>query len=93
MYTAFADDSTFFLNDLLVKHLTEIFKVSSIFPGLKANFGKCEIAGLGSRVLKAVCSLKSINLTTDTIKILGVPFSYNGTFKEQNNFLDAVKRI
>ena len=96
MYTAFADDSTFFLNDLLsVKNLIDTFKVFSLFSGLKANFSKCEIAGLGSLkgVLEAVCGLKSINLTTDTIKILGVHFSYNDTLKVQNNFLDTVKSI
>ena len=96
LYTAFTDDSTFFLNDSpSVKNLIDTFKVFSLFSGLNANFSKCEIAGLGSLkgVLEAVCSLKSINLTTDTIKILGVHFSYNSTLKVQNNFLDTVKSI
>ena len=63
--------------------------------GLKANFSKCEIPGLGSLkgVLEAAYGLKSIDLTVDTIKILGVHFSYNNTVKVQNNFLDTVKRI
>ena len=63
--------------------------------GLKAIFSKCDIAGLASLkgVLEAVCCLKSINLTTDTIKILDVHFSYNGTLKVQNNFLDTIKSI
>ena len=94
MYTALTDDSTFFLNDLLsIKNLSGTFKVFSLFSGLKANFSKCEIAGLGflKGVLEAVCGLKPINLTTDTIKIEGVHFSYNGTLKVQNNFLDTVK--
>ena len=44
LYTAIADDSTFFLNDLLsVKNLIDTFKV---LLGLKANFSKCKIAGL-----------------------------------------------
>ena len=96
LYTAFADDSTFFLIDLLsVKNLVDTFKVFSLFSGLNANFSKCEIVGLGSLkgVLEAVCGLKSINLTTDTIKILGVHFSYNSTLKLQNNFLDTAKSI
>ena len=52
------------------------------------------INGLDSlkEVLEEVCGLKSINLKTDTIKILGVHFSYNGTLKVQNNFLDTVKK-
>ena len=33
------------------------------------------------------------NDTTNTIKILGVHFSYNSTLKVQNNFLDTVKSI
>ena len=98
LYTAFADDSTFFLNELLsVKNLIDTFTVFSLFSGLKANFSKCEIAGLGSlkevKDLEAVCGLKSINLTTNTIKILGDHFSYNSTLKVQNNFLDTVKSI
>ena len=44
-------------------------------------------------ILEAVCGLKPINLTTNTIKILGVHFSYNSTLKVQNNFLDTVKSI
>ena len=96
LYTVFADDSTFFLNNLLsVKSLIDTFKVFSLFSGLKANFSKCEIAGLGSLkgILEAVCGLKSINLTTDIIKILGVHFSCNSTLKVQNNFLGTVKSI
>ena len=96
LYTAFADDSTFSLNDLLsVKNLIDTFTVFSLFSGLKANFSKCEIAGLGSLkgVLEAARILKSINLTTDNIKIVGVHFSYNLTLKVQNNFLDTVKSI
>ena len=96
MYTAFTDDSNFFLNDLLsAKNLVDTFKAFSFLLGLKANFSKGEIAGLGSLkgVLEAACILKSINLTTDTIKIVGVHFSYNVTLKVQNNFLDTVKSI
>ena len=96
LYTAFADDSTFFLDDLLsVKNLIDTFTVFSLFSGLEANFSKCEIAGLGSLkgVLETICSLKSINLTTNTIKILGVHFSYNSTLKVQNDSLDIVKKV
>ena len=96
LYTPFADDSTFFLNDLLsVKNLIDTFTVFSLFSGLNANFSKCEIAGLGSLkgILEAVCSLKSINLTADTIKLSVVHFSYNSTLKVLNNFFDTVKGI
>ena len=96
LYTPFADDSTFFLNDLLlVKNLIDTFTVFSLFSGLKATFSKCEIAGLGSLkgILEAVCSSKSINLTADTIKFSVVHFSYNSTLKVLNNFFDTVKSI
>ena len=96
MYAAFTDDLIFSLNDLLsVKNLIDIFTVFSLFWRLKANFSKSEIAGLGylKGVLEAACCLKSITLTSDTIKTLGVQFSYNSTFKVQNSFLDTVKSI
>ena len=45
-----------------------------IFSGLRPNLIKREIAGIG--VLKdanvALCGLKSVNLTKESIKILGV---------------------
>ena len=90
LYTVFADDSTFFLNELLsFKILIDTLKLFFLFSGLKADFSKCEIAGIGllKGVLEVVCELKSINLTTDTIKILGVYFSYNGTLEVQTIFL------
>ena len=45
------------------------------------------------RGLRGNLRIKSIDLTTDAIKILGVHFSYNDTLKVQNNFLDTVKSI
>ena len=72
-----------------------MFKVFCLFLGLKTNFSKCEVVGLGSLegTLEVVCRLKSINLTTCTIKILCVHFSYNGTLRENNNFLDTVESL
>ena len=96
LYTALGDNSTFFLNDLLpVKNLIDTFKVYSLFSGLKTNLSKCKIAGLDSLkgVLEVVRDLNSINLTTDTIKILGVHLSYNSILKIENNFLDIIKNI
>ena len=84
----------YFPNDLLsVKNLLGTFKVFSPFLGLKANFSKCEIAGLGSLkgLLEAVCSLKSVNVRAGTIRIFGVHFSYNGISKIQNSFLGTKK--
>ena len=87
--TAFAVDSTFFLNNLLsVQSLIDTFKAYPLFSGLKANVSKIAGWGFLKGVLEAVCTLKSFNLTTDTIKMVGVHFSYSDTLKVQNNYLD-----
>ena len=80
LYTAYADDTTFFLNDQKSTGvLMKTFKLLSKFSGLKPNILKCEVAGIGSLkgVRMAVCGIKCTDLTTETIKILGVHFSYN----------------
>ena len=48
----------------------------SKYSGLKPNFSKCEIAGIGSLkgVEVAVCDIKYVNLKVNTIKILGIHF-------------------
>ena len=64
LYTAYADDSTFFLKKIFyqLKNLVSIVSVDSFnqfcyFFGLKANIEKCEIADIGSLkgVTEAVC--------------------------------------
>ena len=59
------------------------FKFFSKFSALKLNILKCEVAGIGflKRVNMSVCGIKCIDLTTETIKILGVHFSYNQKLK------------
>ena len=94
--TAYADDSTFFLRDtLLVKELINSFNQFYHFSGLKSNIGKCEIAGIGSlkEVAEAVCGLKLVDLSNDTIKILGIHFSYSRKVQMQNNFISTIKKI
>ena len=96
MYTAYADDSTFFLRDIpSVKELINSVNQFYHFSGLKANIEKCEIAGIGSlKVVKeAACALTCIDLSNDTIKILGIHFFYNKKFHMQNNFLTTIKKI
>ena len=80
LYTVYADDSTFFLRNISsVKELNNGFNHFYHFSGLKASFQKCEIAGIGSLkgVEEAVYGLKRVDLSNDTIKILGIHFSYN----------------
>ena len=49
--------------------------------------------GIVKGVFQAVCGLKPINLTTNTIKVLGVHFPYNSILKVRNNFLDTIQSI
>ena len=96
LYTAYSDDATFLLKDeASVKALFKTIKVFSDFSDLRPNFDKCEIAGIG--VLKgvkwALCGLKSVDLTQQTIKILGIHFSYNLALRDEKNFINSVKKI
>ena len=53
LYTAYADDTTFFLKDKESANKgMNVFDTFSIHSGLKPNKSKCEIAGIG--VLKGV---------------------------------------
>ena len=62
---------------------------------LRPNFSKCQIPGIGS--LKdakvALCGLKILDLTKESIKILGVYISYNTKLQNNINFCMTVKNI
>ena len=63
LYTAYADDTTFFLNDQKsIRELMKTFKLFSKLSGLKPNILKCKVAGIGSLkgVKMAVCGIKLI---------------------------------
>ena len=65
-----------------------IFNTFSKFSGLKPNKSKCEIAGIGAlkRVQVAICSMRSIDLVSNIVKILGIYYSYNEKLEIQENF-------
>ena len=50
---------------------------------------KSEIAGVGvmNGVQVTVCGKRGINLNNDTLKILGIQFSFNEKLKEEKTFL------
>ena len=73
-------DTTFFLqNKNSVKILLETFHAFSLFSGLKPNKSKCEIARIGllKGVNVALCGMECVDLKKETIKILGIHYSYN----------------
>ena len=80
LLTSYADDTTFFVKDTdSIKQIFETFETFSDFSGLNANLSKCEISGIGVKngVQVALLGMKCINLKKESIKILGVHFSYN----------------
>ena len=96
LYTAYADDTTFFLKDKeSVKKVMNVFDTFSIYSGLKPNWSKCEIAGIS--VLKGVsmelCGMECIDLTNNSVKILGIHFSYNKKIENEENFIKLIKKL
>ena len=48
LYSAYADDTTFFLrNEKSATEVIKTFDKFSLFSGLKINYAKCKIAGIG----------------------------------------------
>ena len=79
-YSANADNSTFSLNqELSVIEMMKLFDEFSLFSGLRPNKSKREVADID--VLKglkvALCKMESINVTSESMKILRIQFSYN----------------
>ena len=64
------------------------------FSGLRPNLDKCDVAGIGvlNNVDVALCGMKNINLTKESIKILGVHISYN-KIQDDSNFANATKNL
>ena len=78
-YTGYADDATFFLKGKIsVFQSLNIFHNFSLVSGLSPNTTQCEMAGVGAlkAVNVALCGMKCLNLMKETVKILGVRFSY-----------------
>ena len=85
----------FFENKESIEELVKTFTLFSSFSGLKPNFSKCEICGLGSLkgVEMAVCCMQTADLTKDAIKILGIYFSYNINLMNQKNYCETITSI
>ena len=93
LYSAYADDSTFFLRNIdSVMELTKPLKGFSSFFNLIPNMSKCEIAGIGSlkEAETAVCGMKNIDLTKSNVKKVGISFSYNKAIQNDLNFRTSI---
>ena len=66
----------------------DIFDTFSKFSVLKPNKIKCEIAVIGALkgVQVALCGMRCIDLVSNTVKILGLYYSYNEKLEIQENF-------
>ena len=96
LLSSYADDTTFFLKDLnSAKTIFEIFGSFTNFSGLKVNKSKCQIAGIGVKngVHVALPGVQSVNLSNESIKILGVHFTYNGEIFFEKNYCEIIKKI
>ena len=65
------------------------------FSKLKPNKTKCEITGIGvlNGVQIALCAMKCVKLNNETVKILGVHFSYNENLEQNKNFFENIVKI
>ena len=79
LYKAYADDTTF------LKDKESVEKVMNV---------KCDIAGIGvlERVSMELCGMESIDLTKNSVKILGIHFSYNKKIENEENFIKFIKK-
>ena len=96
LYTTYADDTTFFLKDRNSKiELMNELNISSSFSGLKPAKTKCEIAGISvlNGVQVSLYCMKYFNLNNETVKILGVHFSYNKNLEQDKNFSEHILKI
>ena len=94
--TSYADDTTFFTQDLCsTKEILITFDIFSKYSGLSINKSKCEIAGIGTKngAQVALWDIKCVNLRNESIQILGVHFSYNKQIILETNFTDVVQKI
>ena len=86
----------FFVQDLeSVRRIFFIFDRFSAFSGFKLNTSKCELCGIGvlKGVKTALCNVKNIDLTNDSIRVLGVHYSYDKNICRDKNFISTIMKI
>ena len=92
LYTAYANETTFFLKDResIMALMNELN--TSNFSGLKPNKIKCEIEVIGALngVQVVLCGMKYVNLNNEIVKMLGVHFSYNKNFEQDKTIANML---
>ena len=86
----------FFLSDEnFATEVIQIFEYFSICSRSKPNKSKCETADTGvlREVLMALCGMKCVNLKYNTIKVLGIHFSYNRILENDENCRRYIMKI
>ena len=66
----------------------KVFDIFSSFSALQRIKSKCEFAGIGALKWTKItlCGMKCIYLRLNTVKILGIHFSYNKKIENYENF-------
>ena len=72
-----------------------VFDTFSIYSVLKHNKSKCKIATTGvlEGMSMELCGMECIDLTKNSVKILGIHFSYNKKIENEENFIKLIKKI
>ena len=93
LLTAYADDTTFFVADLSsVNEIFSTFNEFSMYSGMSINTSKCELAGIGVKksVVPVLCGVKVVSLCKDSIRVLGVHFTYCQKLFMDRNYVDSI---
>ena len=63
------------------------FELFSSYPGLKPNTSKCEVTRVRNLtgIKVPACDMTSIDLTEETLKILGIQFLYGTNNQNEQN--------
>ena len=62
---------------------------------MEINRSKCELAGIGSKmnVPTSLDGIKNVSLITDSIRVLGVHFTYSTKLSIDRNFTECIKKL
>ena len=82
------------MTPLSVIDILKFFDDFSKISGRKMNKSKYEIAGIGDLkgVRVALCRMQCIKLNKETVKSLGIHFSYHKKLEEKKNFKNHKQR-